>query len=167
MEPSGLQKINPWAHKRTPPPEIEKVLDSRHVPELKLPVHLVGLGAITTSAALQEAGELIREHIGAEDAEDAELDPEPFLAPDGDTYELNALLIRDICFLRQMQPAAVRCSFAWWLGLALNMGEDYAAISKLAAQLHKKSNPGNSPKRASSTGASSAPPSKRDNDTPS
>lgn len=148
----NITEYNPWAREMAKPKSGSVDLAPYGVPAI---ITLVELGTLSTSAALDEAARLGREHVASEDEDN---DPVPFLGLDGQLYELNTLLIKDLCLLRHMQPEEERCGFAWWLGLALADTEAYGAVSALAGRLNKSRKAavaelaeGNSPKAAAGT----------------
>lgn len=132
--------VSPWARKRAAP-----LTEAVPLPELGVTITLRSLDTLLTSAAMAEVEVLLAEHVGV-DGSDAE--PRPFLAEDGEEYELNANLVRDLCILRHMQVAEPRFSFAWWLGVALNCEPEYIALSQAAQRLNLQAQrraAGNSP----------------------
>lgn len=127
-----ITEYNPWA-RGVPAAPTEAVDLTRYgIPAV---INLIGLETLSTSAALSEANALIAEHVGSPEG-DAE--PVPFPGLDGKAYELNEVIIKDLCLLRHMQPEEERCSFAWWLGLALADTDAYTAISEAAGRLNKR-----------------------------
>lgn len=127
-----ITEYNPWARSVPAPPSEAVDLTPYGIPAV---ITLVGLETLSTSAALSEANTLIEEHVGSEEGGEEAV---PFLGLDGQEYELNEVIIKDLCLLRHMQPEDERCAFAWWLGLALADPEAYTAISAAAGRLNKR-----------------------------
>lgn len=96
---------------------------------------------LAASAAAEEAALLVTAHITGDGT-----DPPHTLEIGGEPVEdLPEKLVGDICLIRRMQPKGERCSFVWWLGLALCYVEDYAAVYSAAMELHGEIDPKNLP----------------------
>lgn len=143
--------VNPWARPRKGP-----VQESVPLPGLGVDITLRSLDTLLTSAASNEANGLIAEFVGSDESEEP---PKLFLAPDGEEYELNEALVRDLCYLRWMQVADRRFDFSWWLGVALCCPEEYSELNQVAQRVNakwEKLHRGNSRKPIGSTSDSSA-----------
>jgi hypothetical protein len=135
--------FNPWKQAR-PAPCAETV----ELASVGLSVPLRALDTLRTSRAMDEAQHLIAEHVAGEETT-------PFIGPDGEEYELNELIIKDLCLLRAMHAAERPFGFTWWLGLAVNCPEEYATISGAASRINtqqQKAAQGNSRAAARTTG---------------
>jgi hypothetical protein len=118
--------FDPWSRKQEQGAPVEVPLPCG------VTLTLRKLGALETSAALDEAAQLCNAHIPNERNRKTVT---PFVGADKKTYELNETLVKELCLLRHMQVGP-RFSFSWWLGLALWCEDDYAVAATKAQALN-------------------------------
>jgi hypothetical protein len=142
-------EIDPWSLPR--PAAREETVE---LPRLNASVMLRALDPLTVSAAMDDARRLTVEFVQGKDGEPASLFP----GPDGQPYQLNEVIVTNICMLRAMQPRSEQRPFNWWLGLALHCEEDFQAVVMASQRLNadepeaQEGEPGNPSAAPSTTG---------------
>lgn len=96
---------------------------------------------LAASAAAQDAEQLIQAHVTGDEVSE----PEILVVAGEPVEDLPEKLVQDICLLRRMQKKGERCSFLWWLSLALCVPEDYSAAYAAALELMGETSLKNSP----------------------
>lgn len=133
-----IATFDPWKKGRPEPKR-----DTVTLPESGLTLELIALNTVRGAAAADETEELVAFHLTGEDG----MEPEP-VKIEGEEVEITRGLIRDICCLRQMQPKGGRCSFVWWLGIAVCYEGDYRFLLEKVRELNAGALLGNSRRTA-------------------
>jgi hypothetical protein len=109
------------------------------------------------AAALEEADELIRDHITG----DKEKGTAPNLLPVPERVKLTGSVVKNLCMLRHMQPEDERCGFEWWLGMMLRMSDVTGECVEKAAALNKSAKAGAAGNSLVTSGKPSSKPRSR------